>query len=182
MFLHTTQVLGPPSFPETDDVDFTGVKFGQIDNTLGHDVGLFFTPPKTEDFLIYREVKSVVNKWIGGEREALKQLEKRLTVEKQAFCNGTYLPNQANPELMSPSTALSAALRYGCLSVRKFFYDIHNLHSSLRNNGLSKLPAGNHISGQLIWREYFYTMSVNNINYDKIKGNPVRNKKIVFCT
>ena len=74
---------------------------------------------------------------------------------------------------MSPSTALSVALRFGCLSVRKFFYDIHNLHSSLRNNGLSKLPAGNHISGQLIWREYFYTMSVNNINYDKIKGNPV---------
>lgn len=179
MFLHTTQVLGPPSFPETDDVDFTGVEFGQLDKTLSHNVGLIVSPPKPEDFLIYREVKSDVDKWIGGEREALKQLEKRLTVEKEAFCNGTYLPNQANPELMSPSTALSAALRFGCLSVRKFFYSIHNLHSTLRNNGLSKLPAGNHISGQLIWREYFYTMSVNNINYDKIQGNPVRIKNVI---
>lgn len=180
MFLHTTQVLGPPSFPETDDVDFTGVEFGQIEKTLGHTLGLFLNPPKPEDFLIYREVKSDVNKWIGGEREALKQLEKRLVVEKQAFCNGTYLPNQANPELMSPSTALSVALRFGCLSVRKFFYSIHNLHSALRKNGLSKLPTGNHIAGQLIWREYFYTMSINNINYDKIKGNPVRNNNIVL--
>ena len=66
MFLHTTQVLGPPSFPETDNVDFTGVEFGQIEKTLGHNLGLFFKPPKPEDFLIYREVESDVNKWFGG--------------------------------------------------------------------------------------------------------------------
>ena len=28
-------------------------------------------------------------------------------------------------------------------------------------------------TAQLIWREYFYTMSVKNPNFDKIEGNPV---------
>ena len=27
--------------------------------------------------------------------------------------------------------------------------------------------------GQLIWREYFYTMSVNNIHYNKMIENPI---------
>jgi cryptochrome len=27
--------------------------------------------------------------------------------------------------------------------------------------------------GQLIWREYFYTMSVNNPNYGQMAGNPI---------
>ena len=27
--------------------------------------------------------------------------------------------------------------------------------------------------GQLIWREYFYTMSVNNIHYNKMVENPI---------
>ena len=29
------------------------------------------------------------------------------------------------------------------------------------------------ITGQLIWREYFYCMSVNNPSYNRIKGNPI---------
>lgn len=29
------------------------------------------------------------------------------------------------------------------------------------------------VTGQLIWREYFYTMSVNNPNYGQIVENPI---------
>lgn len=29
------------------------------------------------------------------------------------------------------------------------------------------------VIGQLIWREYFYTMSVNNMNYNKMTENPI---------
>jgi deoxyribodipyrimidine photolyase len=29
------------------------------------------------------------------------------------------------------------------------------------------------VTGQLIWREYFYCMSVNNPLYNKMEGNPV---------
>lgn len=29
------------------------------------------------------------------------------------------------------------------------------------------------LSAQLMWREYFYTMAVNNINYDKMETNPI---------
>ncbi len=30
-----------------------------------------------------------------------------------------------------------------------------------------------HITGQLVWRDYFYTMAMENINYDKTANNPV---------
>jgi len=56
---------------------------------------------------------------LGGETKALKQLIGRLDFEKEAFINGFYLPNQVNPDLLSPPSSLSAALRYGCLSIRK---------------------------------------------------------------
>lgn len=29
------------------------------------------------------------------------------------------------------------------------------------------------LSAQLMWREYFYTMAINNINYDKMETNPI---------
>ena len=29
------------------------------------------------------------------------------------------------------------------------------------------------LSAQLLWREYFYTMAVNNMNYDKMENNPI---------
>lgn len=29
------------------------------------------------------------------------------------------------------------------------------------------------LSAQLMWREYFYTMAVNNIDYDKMETNPI---------
>lgn len=47
-------------------------------------------------------------------------MNERLKVEENAFLNGFYMPNQARPDLLSPPTSQSAALCFGCLSVRKY--------------------------------------------------------------
>lgn len=109
----------------------------------------------------------------GGEQGALEQLSARLKVEEQAFLSGTYLPNQANVDLLSAPMSLSPALRFGCLSVRKFYYAIHDKLAEVRSNSTTFLPSGHFVTGQLIWREYFYTMSVENINYAQMKHNPI---------
>lgn len=59
-------------------------------------------------------------RWVGGETMALMSLDNRIKVEEVAYRQGFYLPNQANPDLVGPPTSQSAALRFGCLSVRRY--------------------------------------------------------------
>lgn len=35
------------------------------------------------------------------------------------------------------------------------------------------MPGGSHLTSQLIWREYFYTMSVKNSKFGQNKDNPI---------
>ena len=113
-------------------------------------------------------------RWIGGETQALKQLEDRLKVEEDAFRNGYYLPNQVNPDFLDNPTSMSPHLRFGCLSVRRFYWSVHDLYKMVHEDSFFKnYPIGSHITGQLIWREYFYTMSVENIYYAQMKENPI---------
>lgn len=111
--------------------------------------------------------------WKGGETQALRHLEERLKVEENAFKNGYYLPNQAIPNILGTSKSMSAHLRFGCLSVRRFYWEVHDLFEKVQQNYGYGLSAGAHITGQLIWREYFYTMSVNNPYYDRMDGNEI---------
>lgn len=96
-----------------------------------------------------------------------------MKIEEEAFKNGTYLPNQANVNLLDPPTSLSAAIRFGCLSVRLFYASIHDKFKEVQDKMIFKAPTGNHITSQLIWREYFYTMSVNNPRFGQMKDNPI---------
>lgn len=72
------------------------------------------------------------------------------------------------PNIIEQPKSLSPALRHGCLSVREFYWAINDLYDSLYQD--STKPR---IVGQLIWREFFYTMSVNNLKYGQMEGNPV---------
>ncbi len=102
----------------------------------------------------------------------MELLKIRVEIEEEAFKKGQYLPNQANPNILV-SNSMSAALRHGCLSVRKFFYKIHDTFQTVQDQMTYKFPGGAHLTGQLIWREYFYTMSINNLNYDKMENNSI---------
>ncbi|XP_063709618.1 cryptochrome-1 [Culicoides brevitarsis] len=173
MFLHTVQTLGHPPRP-IPDVDWTNVRIGKL-SALLPDLDLFHQMPTPEDFNIYMDSNYYLKyqEWVGGETEALKLLSQRLKVEENAFKNNFYLPNQGFPDIINCSTSMSPALRFGCLSVRKFYWEIHDLFERAQQKFQVKCPGGPHITGQLIWREYFYTMSVRNLNYAQIEGNPI---------
>ena len=68
----------------------------------------------------------------GGETLALKHLEKRLLVESRAFQEGSFMPNQRNPDILCPPMSLSPALRFGALSVRKFYWGLMDAFNATR--------------------------------------------------
>lgn len=174
MMLHTVNVLGLPKRPVID-ADFVDVEFGRIPSESGLDLYQLKEIPQPEDFGVYRENSNSVAylQWNGGEKRALEQLKLRMKVEHEAFAVGMYLPNQVHVDLLAPPTSMSAALRFGCLSPRRFYYAIHDKFNEVQATMIHKPPGGHHITGQLIWREYFYTMSVDNPNYAQMKDNPI---------
>ena len=50
----------------------------------------------------------------------MHKLKERLDIEEIAYRQGFYLPNQAQPDLLGPPYSQSPALRFGCLSVRRY--------------------------------------------------------------
>ncbi|XP_039290665.1 cryptochrome-1 [Nilaparvata lugens] len=170
MFLYTVSTIGNPPRPETD-VDWSKVKFGKLPEDIPDDILLYPGVPTLEDFNMraYEGGERMV-RWVGGETTAIANLRSRILVEEEAFRCGFYLPNQANPDLVAPPTSQSAALRFGCLSVRRFYWTLHDLFNEIH---MGKLPSNQNITGQLIWREYFYTMSVDNAHYGEMARNPI---------
>lgn len=151
----------------------------KLPSYVREELGISSRIPVPEDFGISKDSSVAHLQWRGGETQALENLKRRLDVETIAFNRGDYLPNQMAPDLIGPPTSMSAHLRFGCLSVRRFYYaihdrfeEVHNSSSSNRHGGLAPV-GGPHITGQLIWREYFYTMSVDNPYYDQMEANPI---------
>ncbi|XP_004529289.1 cryptochrome-1 isoform X1 [Ceratitis capitata] len=177
MFLHTVEIIGPPPRP-VEDPDWEGVEFLQLEESMLSKLNAFRNIPSPEDFDIVPENICYVAKvnWQGGERQALLHLAERLKVEERAFKGGYYLPNQANPNIVESPKSMSAHLRFGCLSVRRFYWSVHDLFKNVQIEAFYhhiQMAGGEHITGQLIWREYFYTMSVNNPFYDRMEENPI---------
>ncbi|XP_069358731.1 cryptochrome-1 [Maniola hyperantus] len=170
MFLHTVAIIGNPPRP-VDDVDLRGVNFVSLPDSFYKEFTVFDKAPKPEDLGIFLENEDIrMIRWVGGETEALVQMQSRLAVEYETFCRGSYLPTHGNPDLLSRPISLSPALRFGCLSVRRFYWCLQDLFQQVHQG---RLASGQFITGQLIWREYFYTMSVNNPQYAQMAGNPI---------
>lgn len=106
--------------------------------------------------------------WYGGETKALELFQVRLRSELEAFKSDIVMVNQYNPKLLEPPLSLSAYLRFGALSIRRFYWEIHELYTEAQHK-----ISSNHVTAQLMWREYFYTMSVSNENFDKMENNPI---------
>lgn len=168
MFLQVAQALGPPPRP-CPNPEWDNIMFGEISDELAKKLKLYPHVPTPEE-LGYTQDCGESPVYVGGERAALAHLEDRLRVEEDAFEDGYILPNQVNPDLLGPPMSMSGALRFGCLSVRKFYWDIHNVYFKLYKG---EPPPSHSLTAQLIWREFFYCMSANNPNYDQMKGNPI---------
>nr|ABB52818.2 cryptochrome 1 [Sesamia nonagrioides] len=171
--LHTVATIGDP--PRAGgEIDSPGVKFGSLPDSFYQEFTGFDKTPKPEDLGVFLENEDVPKiRWVGGETTALKQMQQRLAVKYETFLRGSYLPTHGNPDLLGRPISLSPALRFGCLSVRSFCWSVQDLFREVHQGRLATQSASHFITGQLIWREYFYTMSVNNPNYGQMSGNPI---------
>ncbi|XP_028838110.1 cryptochrome-2-like isoform X2 [Denticeps clupeoides] len=102
----------------------------------------------------------------GGEQEALRRLDKYM--ERTGWVCSFEKPN-TSPNALSPSTTvLSPYLKFGCLSVRTFWWRLVGIYQGKKH---SQPPVSLH--GQLLWREFFYTAGRGISNFDRMEGNPV---------
>eukprot|EP00088_Acartia_fossae_P027445 TRINITY_DN2820_c0_g1_i12.p1 TRINITY_DN2820_c0_g1~~TRINITY_DN2820_c0_g1_i12.p1 ORF type:complete len:1093 (-),score=297.82 TRINITY_DN2820_c0_g1_i12:127-3405(-) len=104
--------------------------------------------------------------WVGGETEALARLERHL--ERKAWVASFGRPKMTPQSLLASQTGVSPYLRFGCLSTRLFYHALSDLYRRIKK---CEPPLSLH--GQLLWREFFYTASTKNPNFDKMIGNPI---------
>nr|AWY11208.1 photoreceptive cryptochrome [Tritonia tetraquetra] len=166
MFCQVAEIVGLPPRP-VEEPDFSEVTLPVSEN---HD--RLFALPTMEDLGVQAECaaqKSPVCRYLGGETKALMLLDLRLDKERLGFSMGQAQANQIYPDLTGMPMSLSPHLRFGNLSIRKFYWALRDAYSEV--NPSTCIPP--EITSQLIWREYFYCMSVNNPYYNRMKENPI---------
>ena len=62
----------------------------------------------------------------GGERRALKYFRRRIVAESDAFVDGSFLPNRRDPDILCNPKSLSPDLKFGCLSIKTFYWAIQD--------------------------------------------------------
>ncbi|KAG2379788.1 (6-4)DNA photolyase [Vigna angularis] len=78
---------------------------------------------------------------------------------------------KGNPSafLKPATTVLSPYLKFGCLSSRYFYQRIQDIYRSMPKH--TSPPVS--LTGQLLWREFFYTAAFGTPNFDRMKGNRI---------
>uniref|UniRef100_A0A182Z9F6 Cryptochrome-1 n=1 Tax=Biomphalaria glabrata TaxID=6526 RepID=A0A182Z9F6_BIOGL len=166
MFCQVADIVGPPPKPR-EDPNFTGISLPVSEH---HDEK--YRLPTLAELGVEAECEKQASPYchyLGGESKAMKLLSIRLEKERKAFSLNQSLPNQLFPELSGMPMSLSPHLRFGSMSIRKFYWLLREAYAEVHPN--AHIPSS--ITGQLIWREYFYCMSVNNPNYNRMVGNPI---------
>jgi cryptochrome len=110
----------------------------------------------------------------GGESEALKRLEDIFkTSKKGPKWIASFNKPLTDPTafIMPSTTALSPYISLGCLSCRLFYHRIMEAYKKQKNNKTTKPPIS--LQGQLLWREFFYTVGTQTPNFTKMVGNPI---------
>jgi len=103
---------------------------------------------------------------LGGETESLKRLQRHL--ERKAFVANYGKPKIMSASLLASDTGLSPFMRFGCLSVRLFYFKLTELYKQIKQT----IPPLS-LYGQILWREFFYCAATRNPNFDKMVGNPI---------
>nr|AWY10934.1 non-photoreceptive cryptochrome [Tritonia tetraquetra] len=106
-------------------------------------------------------------KFQGGESEALARLHRHL--ERKAWVASFERPKMSPQSLYPSGTGLSPYLRFGCLSPKTFYWKLTELYKKVKK-GIDPPLA---LHGQLLWREFFYTVSTNNPKFDRMVGNTI---------
>ncbi|KAM6400264.1 cryptochrome-2-like [Rhynochetos jubatus] len=100
----------------------------------------------------------------SGEMAALAWLD---TLMERTTWVCSFKKPETEPTWLSPSTTvLSPYLKFGCRSVRTFWWWLEEVYQRQEH---SQPPVSLH--GQLLWREFFYTISIS--SFDQMVGNPI---------
>lgn len=104
----------------------------------------------------------------GGETEGLRRLESQVSSRPQ-WVNKFEKPLTAPNSLEPSTTVLSPYLKFGCVSVRRFYNELKKIqHAS--SSSYTKPPVS--LEGQLLWREFFYVHALHTPRFDRMEGNP----------
>ena len=169
-FCHVTKGIGPPKKP-VPDANLKGVQFVELESceNILSDLTVFPNIPTPQMLGIEKE-NDVDKIYKGGERGALKYFYRRIEHERQSFLEGAFLPNRREPDILNPPKSLSPDLKFGCISVKKFYWAVMAAWDEVNDDH----PPGKYtIVSQLIWREFFYAMSANNPFYGEMERNPI---------
>ncbi|KAG6547810.1 hypothetical protein Mapa_010625 [Marchantia paleacea] len=123
--------------------------------------------PSLQD-LGYVDLNEEFTSFGGGETEGLRRLDKILADKKWV---AEFEKPKGNPTafIKPATTCLSPYLKFGCVSVRLFYARLLAVYSETKKH--SHPPVS--LEGQLLWREFFYTVGYGTINYDRMVGNPI---------
>jgi cryptochrome len=105
-------------------------------------------------------------KFSGGETEALRRME--MNLKRTKWICDFEKPNTSPNSLEPSTTVLSPYLKFGCLSSRLFYQRIKMVY---KGNKHSQPPTS--LEGQLLWREFYYTVASATPNFDKMVGNKI---------
>ncbi|KAF7843292.1 (6-4)DNA photolyase [Senna tora] len=104
----------------------------------------------------------------GGESEALKRLTE--CMEKKEWVANFEKPKGNPSAFLTPeTTVLSPYLKFGCLSSRYFYNQIQEVYKTMPKH--TSPPVS--LVGQLLWRDFFYTVAFGTPNFDRMKGNRI---------
>ena len=89
-------------------------------------------------------------------------------MERKAWLASLDKPTLSIQALYASPCGLSPYLRFGCLSAKQIYHRLRNLYLKIHDEHPPMSTFG-----QLLWREFFYTSSTNNCNFDQMLGNPI---------
>ncbi|XP_006647054.2 (6-4)DNA photolyase isoform X2 [Oryza brachyantha] len=124
--------------------------------------------PKVEE-LGYGDIsQEELSPFRGGETEALKRMRESLH-DKEWVAKFEKPKGDPSAFLKPATTVLSPYLKFGCLSSRYFYHCIQDIYRSTKKH--TNPPVS--LIGQLLWRDFFYTVSFGTPNFDRMKGNRI---------
>ncbi|KAF5957123.1 hypothetical protein HYC85_004348 [Camellia sinensis] len=104
----------------------------------------------------------------GGESEALKRLDGAM--KDKGWVAKFEKPKGDPSAFQKPATTvLSPYLKFGCLSSRYFYQCIQDVQKNVKKHTLPPVS----LLGQLLWRDFFYTVAFGTPNFDQMKGNRI---------
>ncbi|KAL6888862.1 hypothetical protein ACP4OV_009888 [Aristida adscensionis] len=126
-------------------------------------------PVPTVEELGYGDISQEgISPFRGGETEALRRMKESLQ-HKEWVAKFEKPKGDPSAFLKPATTVLSPYLKFGCLSSRYFYHCIQDVYRSVRSH--TQPPVS--LAGQLLWRDFFYTVSFGTPNFDRMKGNKI---------